>query len=235
MNFHPDFHEFAASPERPTYPSMIPPARRGEADAVDALSIAHLSALSMARQELERMRLRTRVGTRVRVIAGGFVGCAAPYATERALVDPVSREPLESAPLPARPPAHAGVVALRWKDALLPAVTLVFDRLAQGGHAAAVALALTDAGFPPPDKAVRWNANSVLRIARNPIYMGEYVYGRTMTHGCAPVAVESADLMDHTPIRVPGFMPRSPISPELFEQVQCVVSRRVRGTRNGDR
>lgn len=233
MFFHPDFHEFAASPERLTHRSMIPPARRGEVDAVDALSTAHLSTMSMARQELERMRLRTLVGTRAHVIAGAFVGSAAPYATERALVDPVSREPLESVPLPARPRARAGVAALRWKEALLPAVTLVFDLLAQGDHAAAVALALTDAGFSPPDKAVRWNASSVLRIARNPIYMGEYVYGRTMIHGCAPVPVESADRMDHTPIRVPGFMPQPPISREQFEKVQGRIGRRVRGTGKG--
>lgn len=220
--------------EHATHPPMIPPRAREE-DLAGSASPAlwRMMTEMMAREQLHAMQTRLRIGTRARVIAGGFVGSAAPYATERSLIDPASRVPLERVPTRLR--AGTGVVALRWKEAALPAVTIVFNLLAQGADAAAVARTLTEKGFPPPEKAVRWTGKSVLRIARNPIYAGDFVYGRSKTRGQAPVLADQADRMDHTPIRVPDFMPRAPISREQFERVQGILGRRARMTGDGQR
>lgn len=182
---------------------------------------------SMASEELVVTQRRIRIAVRTRVKEGFYVGATPPFATVRWLATYPGRVPVE--PMP----QHGGLkrddhaVILQWDERKLPAVRFIFENLAEGKAARAIARALNARGFPTPKIGGRWTAERVARIARNPIYMGDYIFGRMRVRDERPVPAASAKLDGFESFLVRGYMPSPPITAELFERVQRVLDGNV--------
>lgn len=179
-----------------------------------------------ARDELARITRRVREGTRRGILDGFPTGRYKPYATERWLVDRYTRAYVERYP-------DAGVIRraghrpqLQWVPALLPYVRFVFDALERGDSQAEVARALAAQGAPPPGVKGYWEAADVRRIARDPVYVGDYHYGFDTRPNDAPVeasrgqAAAQALVESTEPIYLRGFMADPPIRREQFAAVR---------------
>lgn len=174
-----------------------------------------------ARAEWAKIRERTREAIREMVIQGWVTGPYQPYATERVLVTREGRVPVQvlTRGLTVRAPGHR--VLLRWDPALVPVVRTIFAALDRGESLGAVARDLEVRGVPRPGGARCWKVRSVRRIARDPIYTGDYVYGGIKDEDRTR---READLRlvntDHA-IVVRDFMPDAPIPRDLIARIQA--------------
>src|SRR5690606_13687064 len=95
---------------------------------------------------------------------------------------------------------------LRWADDnSRETIRLIYDLLESGDSLAAVAHRLNDRGVPSPGTRGIWHSESVRRIARNPIYCGDLVWGRTTREG-QPIDSETAHLDGKEAILVRDFL-----------------------------
>lgn len=158
------------------------------------------------------MRLIRRVteGKRFWVMQGFFPGSKPPYATVRWYADRATGEYVK--------PVDERAVVRRtdWRfklrfavDESPEVVKRIFNRLEAGDSLRATADALNRDGVPSPTGSGRWGPQTVRRIARNPIYRGVFIWGRT-TRSEDPVPARSAEVNGTAPILVEGFLPDPP-------------------------
>ena len=212
-----------------------PPASHDSADDGRAGPGFLINAMStlLARAERAAIARRVREGVRLRVLNGFYVGRYAPYATERWLVDRATRAYI--APLSVgTPPVGTYAIGLRWVPRLRGSVRALFDALERGDTPADVAHALGTGGVEAPRGRGGWTPASVRRVAADPIYMGDLVFGRRAIAADGACAVAVAAVGDdptgeHGPLYVRGFLPDAPISRAQFEAVQCALRARARG------
>lgn len=97
-------------------------------------------------------------------------------------------------------------------------VRLIFQLASDGRSWRSIALELAERGVRPPRREGKgWSPNAVTYLVRNPIYKGEFVYGR----------VRAKKLAEPIPIPVPAI-----VSPELWALAQR--GKRVFTSRKGD-
>ena len=207
---------FATGP-RSTSPDGAP------TDAVGGWLVSVVMTQFALREERCKMQRRIRVGVRRRITRGFHVGCSHPYGTERWLTNTETRVPVQRLLDVGRTSRAGHAVSLQWTRELLPAITCLFEALAAGTTAEAVARLLDANGFASPSPRHRWSGAAVRRIARNPIYMGDYIHGRTGASAQVVVDAAVASDRDTAPIRVTGFMQDPRITPELFATVQRML------------
>ena len=198
----------------------------GQAAAVKLM--VNIMKDSNSAEELERLTERVRIGTRKRVKRGFKVGSRHPYGTERwlALLDQ-ARTPVERIPDGERITRTGHAVVLRWDPTRLPAVKLIFSELASGASARSVSRTMKLRGYPPPTKEANWSPKTVLCIARNAIYVGDYHFGRTRKDAPEPIDSELATDMGTEPFVVRGYMLSPPVEREQFDRVQALLQRNI--------
>jgi hypothetical protein len=196
--------------------------------------------------EVVRIVTRSRRGKRNRILHGLFPGGTHPYATRRALVD-VSTMQVVQRIQPGRPiriPNHA--YRLEWSDPVeLEAVRRIYQWLdVEDLSFRGIARRLNEEGYPPPAVAPRrppgstrdtpkqtveprWRSTGVKRVATNPLYRGDLIWGRT-TSDLAPVPPDPSIVDLDTPILAAGIMRNPPIARDQWERVQEVIRRRDR-------
>ena len=174
-----------------------------------------------ASSEKQKINRRTREGRRRRFAEGYFVGNVAPYGTERVLVPRGGDEVVQVLPRRWRFALPDHRIRLRWVPALLPTVRRILFCLERGDSARAVARMLAATGAPTPDEGQVWTERMVKYIARDPIYVGDYLFGRRRVlrgetaRECAPSLIESNE-----PMLRRDFLSDPPISREQFTNVQ---------------
>lgn len=171
--------------------------------------------------ELRAILARTKLGTRTHVTKRYFVGARAPFATERWLMEKSSGIMLERVPENGTIRRSGCAYGLKWREEDLPAVRRIYGAIENGMSVRAVAEDLTARGMSPPTRT-GWSANAVWRIARNPLYKGDYYFGRSK-HATPPVDVEDADLMGVGAIYVRGLMSDPPVSGTQWDIVQRLL------------
>ena len=178
---------------------------------------------SMASEEIVVLKRRVRIAVRARVKEGFHVVPAHPFGTVRWLATYPGRVPVEPMPERGSLKRDDHAIILQWDESKLPAVRFIFEGLSQGSAARAIARALNKRCFPSPKMGGRWTATRVNRIARNPIYMGDYVYRRTRVGAESPVPATAAKLDGFESFVVRNYMPSPPISVALFERVRAML------------
>jgi hypothetical protein len=180
-----------------------------------------------ASEELLRLIKRVTEGKRIWVMKGFFPGSRPPYATERWYAKRVTGECLEPVN------EHAVVRNADWrfklrfvKDERVGIVRKIFDRIEAGGSLHSIAKELNRQGVLSPSGGSKWSPQAVRRIARNPVYRGAFVWGRTTGSG-DPIPAESSEVDGTAPILVEGFIPDPPIPREQFERVQRILAGNV--------
>ena len=171
--------------------------------------------------ELRAIRARTRYGTRTHVTKSYYVGARAPYGTERWLVQKATGTFLERIPDFGTIRRAGCGYRLRWCAADVPGIRRIYDDLEEGWSVRQVAERLTAAGVQAPG-AGGWTAQAVWTIARNPLYKGDYYFGRTK-HTEPPVEATEANLMAAGAIYVREFLPDPPVSATQWDVVQRIL------------
>lgn len=176
----------------------------------------------MASEELTRLIKRITEGSRIWVMKGFFPGARPPYALERWYADEQTGEIIEPVDEHAivRRPGQRFKLRFR-RDESVGVVKEIFDRLDAGESLAQVANRLNHRGVRSP-AGRSWGSEAIRRIARNPIYCGTLVWGRT-TRVSEPVDVAKARIDGEEPILVRDFVPDAPISEAQFERVQRLL------------
>jgi DNA invertase Pin-like site-specific DNA recombinase len=198
---------------------------------------AVLGSLNSAQAAAERDRLIRRVttGMRSKVKAGSYPGSRAPYGYDRWLVDTTTNQRME------RSSRGRSARLANCLHQLFPAddgtasiVRTIFEAAAKGKSAWAIAKTLNAAAEPSPasrgvpGKPQAWNSATVLRMLRNPIYVGILEWGRTTRSEEGPaVSIATADLeKEEHAVRNEKFLSDPLISRDLWEEVQRLLSGR---------
>lgn len=195
---------------------------------VEAIA-ATIEAVTATRSREELIE-RVVGGLRARVCRGRFPLTVAPYATERCLIDEASGLELERIE-PGRPVRRAGCTfGLRLGAvAEQEVVRRIYANVSRGDSFRSIAVALNSEGIAAPKPGrhptAGWTAAKIVDLVRNPIYMGDLVYGRTSLTG-SPVDHKAARIDDTTPIRVAGFVPPI-VSSTIWEATQAVLDHRA--------
>ena len=177
----------------------------------------------VASQERERLIKRVTGGMRYWVLRGFYPGSSAPYGLERWLADETNGALLERIPEGQAVRKSGCRYKLSWQDGVPRDVIREIYRLVESGRSlASIACELNERGTPTPSGRGAWKGESIRRIARNPIYCGDLVWGRTTRKG-DPVDQEEAQLNGPQAIRVEGFLKDAPISREQWQDVQEIL------------
>ena len=181
---------------------------------------SHIANIAVA-QERRKVVERGRKGKRDAFIDGSFPGAMVPYGTERWLMDKHTGEWI--APFPhggARP--RGTLIRPRWRAPESQVVRLIFDLL-EGGHSLmAAARELERRKHPSPSGKIRWHPTIIRKVAGNPIYYGDYIWGSEA--GGDPVHYTVAQAAASHPILYPDFAPGAPVSREQFDRVQDILA-----------
>ncbi|WP_310568603.1 recombinase family protein [Gemmatimonas sp.] len=183
-----------------------------------------------ARRERINIISKTNQGTRARIKLGFYTLKRPFFGTERWLVDEQTRRPIKRL-TPGQAESRAGArVALRWAtDGSLEVVREIFTWLGTGRSLGWIARHLTTRGTPVPGARYGlstpgqpWHKEVVRSVARNPIYYGDLLYGRTSRRyqGQTPVAATEAKTTEFGMILYAGFMEDPPIGRSEWELVQ---------------
>ena len=183
-------------------------------DAVDGI---------VASEERERLIKRVTGGMRYWVLQGFYPGALAPYGLDRWLADERTGELLE------RIPDGHGIrkkdcrYKLVWaEDGSAEVIRSIFSLLEAGHSLSATARELERRRVSTASGRGSWQGESVRRIARNPIYCGDLVWGRTTRDG-DPVDSEEAEVGGREAIVVRDFVADPPITREQWEDVQRIL------------
>lgn len=174
--------------------------------------------------ELQTIRERLIGATREHVIKKFFVGAVAPFGTERwiARYDD-SRTPVMRAPERGGLRLAEHAVILRWREDELPTVRFIFDAIEGGTSLRTLARELNARGAPCPKGAQDWSPEIVSRIARNPLYMGDFHYRRKTTDVEEAVDASEAENLSDSAIYVREYMADPPISKRQFHAVKRLL------------
>ncbi|WP_309669869.1 recombinase family protein [Gemmatimonas sp.] len=207
-------------------------------DSVEWRMLNDCMARLHARRDRIKIISKSNQGTRARIKLGFFTLKRPFFGTERWLVDGHSREPIRRL-IPGQAESRAGArVALLWAtDGSLDVVRDIFAWLAGGRSLGWVARQLTERGVTAPGTRYgvsapgqRWHIERVRTIARNPIYHGDLLYGRTCQRlqGQAPVPASEAKTTEFGMILYTGFMRDAPVTRSEWELVQTKLDQNVR-------
>lgn len=175
----------------------------------------------VASQERERLIKRVTGGMRYWVMRGFYPGSSAPYGLERWLADETTGALLERIPDGQAVRKSGCRYKLSWQNAVARDVIREIYQLVDSGRSlASVARELNERGTPTPSGRGAWKGESVRRIARNPIYCGDLVWGRTTRDG-EPMDQADSQLNGRQAIRIEGFLKDAPVSREQWEDVQA--------------
>lgn len=165
-------------------------------------------------------------------LSGYYPGSAAPYGTERWLVDMHTNTYVEQIPESGRRRRPGCAIKLRWCEGEPIRVLQNLFRWvgAEGLSPGECAQCLHDQQVAPPGRAACWSAPIVRRLLVDPIVCGDLVWGRSTRDGTPYVAGEGSKPND-APLRIPNYLPGAPISRVEFDGVQEVLQRR-RGARS---
>lgn len=177
----------------------------------------------VASQERERLIKRVTGGMRYWVMKGFYPGSSAPYGLERWLADETTGALLERIPDGQAVRKKGCRYKLLWEDGVSQEVIREIYRLVESGRSlASVARELNERGTPTPSGRGAWKGESIRRIARNPIYCGDLVWGRTTRDG-EPVDKDDAQLNGPRAIRIEGFLKKAPIPRDQWQDVQAIL------------
>ena len=186
---------------------------------------------AIAAEERARLIRRTKAGREHHALQGNFPGSTAPFGTERWLVDVRTGEYVERIPDSESRRRAGCAIRLRWRgDESMGVIRDLYRWIAEEDLSlAACARRLTEQGVLPPGRAACWSAAGVRRIATDPLYAGDLVWGRSTRDG-EPRDSDAEDTSCETPLRIRDFLPGAPISRQEFDRVQQVLAgrRRVR-------
>lgn len=190
-----------------------------------------------ARNERIEIVTRTNRGIRDYTKQGFFVLKRPFYATERWLARIDTRERITQITMGRRESRQGHRIVLHWADdGSVQVVRDIFAWILEGRSLGWIARELTRGVIPAPslriDPTARpsvWHKETIRRIARNPIYCGDLLYGRTSRRfrSQAPVLAAAANLTDFGKILYLDFMSDAPISRMDFHAVQEVLDGNV--------
>ncbi|MDZ4257354.1 MAG: recombinase family protein, partial [Gemmatimonadales bacterium] len=191
---------------------------------VEAIS-ATIEAVTATRSREELIQ-RTVGGARARMCRGRCPLSTPPYAMERRLFDEAKGkvgeriEPGESI----RRPGWTYVLRLG-PETEQEVVRGIFASILNNEAFRQIAKRLNTASIPAPrfGSGLRagWTGPKIVDLVRNPIYMGDLVYGRTTLAG-EPVDHQTARIDDATPIRISEMVPAI-VSREIWAAAQEVL------------
>lgn len=183
-------------------------------DAVDGV---------VASQERERLIRRTTGGMRTWVLRGFYPGARVPYGLERWLADESTGTLLERIPDGVAVRRKGCRYKLSWsKDGSREVIREVFRRIEAGESLASIARRLEESGTPTPSGRGKWQSEMVRRIARNALYCGDLIWGRTTRDG-DPVDAAEAEIDGEEAITIRDFLPDAPISRSQWEDIQRIL------------
>lgn len=195
-----------------------------------------------ATKERHTTKRRTGYGLWRHAAQGFYPGTRAPYGTRRWLVNDKTRVPIQEVPQRGTIRATDCAYVLRWAtDHSVSVVREIYARILRGETLRAVAAELNRRGVPSPGaergirvtdpdtglkRAPTWAPREIQSIARNPIYCGELVWGRTRTRKYGePVPATEIDLAQcRKPIIVREFMERPIIRRVRWLAVQRILA-----------
>ncbi len=204
-----------------------------DSDLTDRVEMRMLNdCMANIRTRRDRIKIitKTNEGTRARIKLGFYALKRPFYGTERWLVDERTRRRIKRLK-PGEAESRAGArIALRWAtDGTLKVVRDIFAWLRAGRSLGWIARQLTTRGTPPPGARYgisapdqRWHKEVVRKIAQNPIYYGDLLYGRSSPRyrGQSPVLAADALTTQFGMILYPNFIADPPISRTNWEVVQ---------------
>jgi hypothetical protein len=179
--------------------------------------------------ELTKTKKRVMDGQRSCIRAGGYPGSRAPFGTERWLFNVATGRFVRQV-LDGESTSIAGCIyKLRWaNDGSQESIRQIFDLVVKGYGTYVISGLLEKDGLPAPGK--KWDAKTVLRIARNPLYMGTLIWPHLEKSsqflrpgGQEPVDYTVAEAAERYPIRFDNFVPDAPVSPEVFMEAQRLL------------
>lgn len=172
--------------------------------------------------ELTTTLWRTRGGLSTHFKDGYYVGARAPYGTVRWLVNSRTGEFVRALSRGELLRYKDHRFKLRWSEGdECKVIRLIFEEIAGGRSLNKVAELLSSKRYPAPSGAPRWSAEAVRRIARHPLYCGDYVRFRHREGSLTPVA--EADTFLEGPTVYEDFIASPPITRELFNRVGEVL------------
>ncbi|HEX5438840.1 MAG TPA: recombinase family protein [Gemmatimonadaceae bacterium] len=161
----------------------------------------------------ERRTTKRRTGYGLRRFAanGFYPGTRAPYGTRRWLVGVETHVPIQEVPQRGTIRATDCAYVLRWAtDHSVQVVREIYARILKGQALRVIAETLNQRGVLSPgaergirvkdpdtgeERAPTWSHGEIQTIARNPIYCGDLIWGRTRSRGYGePLPAEQADL-----------------------------------------
>lgn len=187
-------------------------------------------------EERRRMISRITMGMRDRVREGFYPGARPPYGTIKWLADRHTGVLIEPVPANTRVHRVGCFFRLAWaQDASREVIQRIFRSIESGRSLRSIARELQAEGVPSPGhgrpgrKRAGWSLEGVRRIARNPVYRGDFVWGRTTrTQFGAPLHVSASMADGDAAILHPEFIVgEAPISPEQWEAVQTTLDGNV--------
>jgi hypothetical protein len=177
-------------------------------------------------QELSTLIKRVTEGSRIWVMRGFYPGNQAPYGLVRWYADERTGELLKKVVEGAVVKQKGRRFKLRFaEDASCDAVIRIFDQLEQGRSLASTAALLNREGVAAPGGGT-WYPEAVRRVARNPIYKGTLLWGRTTRDGEPTPATEAA-IDGLEAILYDEFVPDAPVTPAQFDRVQRILDGNV--------
>lgn len=172
--------------------------------------------------ERRNLRRRTRGGKRDAVIDGSYPHPMAPWGLERWHWNRSENrwiERVETGNGSRRPPL---VIGLRWKPVESALIREIFEMAESGTSQAEIARKLSDRGIQSPGGNPRWNRTAVAKILRNPIYVGDLIWGRGKSQEM-PVHFSEANSSESHPILYPDFAPGAPVPRNLRDRVHRIL------------
>ena len=190
------------------------PANAAVLDSDAGLYLSRRVEAVFAAHERQSMVRRLRTGKEHRARSGFYPWAHAPYGLMRVVVEPTTNEVLRVIQPHDRLRLRGAFVQLRpATDGSADVVRGIFQALEQGQTARAVAKALNTGTVLSPGRTRPWAASDILKIARNPIYMGTFVW--TLRRPKQPGQPD-----DESTLVIPGFMKEPLVTREQFEAVQ---------------
>ncbi len=179
--------------------------------------------------ELTRTQKRVTDGQRSCLRVGGYPGSRTPFGTERWLFNVATGRFIRRVADGESISMAGCIYKLRWaNDGSRESIRRIFELVLKGYGTFVISNLLVEEGLPAPGK--KWGASIVLRIARDPLYMGTLIWPHgdkpsefLRPGGQEPVDYRVADAAERYPIRYDNFIPDAPISPEVFMEVQRLL------------
>ena len=178
-----------------------------------------------AHDELLKTRERTMRGTLMALRDGYFVNSEAPFGFVRCLVDMATRAFVCAVPKGQQVRMQGHGFSVRVDEAEFTAVRVIFDGVIARKSFAQIVRELNDGRYPTPAEGP-WQPQRIKEIVTNPLYMGDYVFGRRFGGEPVPHTRVDCDSAISVPVIHRGFVTPAPISPERWALANDVITAR---------